>query len=161
MASGEFILRRFNGDEVFRLGAATILASRTEDGIRIDLDAETDGVAIKAVSDTAEHPANPRAEVAIIVEALDAAQLVGQRFVVPRGRTDDDDLASLYYYEHDDLNDNAIEFVERTGELFRVRWAGRARDVNFDDGSKPETTIEIDGWFRFEEFKRWSGTTST
>ena len=59
MALGEFILHRFNGDEVLRLGTATILAYRTEDGIRVNLDAETDGMALKTVADTAQHPGQP------------------------------------------------------------------------------------------------------
>jgi hypothetical protein len=156
MALGRFILHRFNGVEEFPLGDSTILASRTEDGIRIDLDAETEGEAIRTVADTADHPTNPRADVAFVVESLDAPRLVGQTFIVPHGRTKDDDLASLYYYEHDDLNDNSVEFLDRKHNMFLVRWTGTARDVNFYDGSKPSTTLEVEGWFRFEEFQKWS-----
>jgi hypothetical protein len=158
MAFGEFILHRFNGDEVFRLGTATIFAYRTEDGIRVNLDAETDGMALKTVADTAQDPANPRAEVAFVVEALDVGMLVGQRFLVPHGRTRDDDLASIYYYEHEDLNENVVEFLGLDGDRFRVRWTASARDVNYYDGSKPKTKLEVEGWFQFEKFGKWSTT---
>src|SRR4051812_8199889 len=101
MPPGRFILHRFNGDEEFRLGDATIVADRTEDGIRVSLEAETEGPALRTVADTADHPASPRAEVAFIVASLDACRLVGHRFLVPHARTRDDDLASLYYYGHE------------------------------------------------------------
>ena len=155
MELGRFILHRFNGDEEFPLGAATILASRTEDGIRVGLDAETGGAAIRTVPDTAGDPASPRAEVAFIVESLDPLRLVGRKFVVPRGSTWDDDLASLYYYEHEDLNDNTVEFLDRRHNMFLVRWTGTARDVNFYDGNKPPTTLEVEGWFRFDGLEKW------
>lgn len=156
MALGEFILHRFNGDEVFRLGAATILAYRTEEGVRVNLDAETAGPATASAADTAQNPANPRAEIAFVVESLDVTGLAGRRFVVPRGQTDEDDLASLYYYEHDELNENVVEFLAREEERFRVRWTGTATDVNYYDGSKPDAKLEIEGWFVFRDFMKWS-----
>src|SRR4051812_41115772 len=76
-----------------------------------------EGEAIRTVADTADHPTNPRAEVAFVVESLDAPRLVGQTFIVPHGRTKDYDLASL------------VEFLDRKHNMFLVRWTGTARDV--------------------------------
>lgn len=155
MALNEFILHRFNGDEVHRLSGATICASRTEDGIRIHLEAVSEGPAIKTLPDTAEEPSSPRASVAFVVKSLNPPELVGQQFVVPYARTRDDDLASIYYYEHEDLDDNTIQFLDRKEERFRIRWTAITQDVNFYDGSKPPAAVEIEGWFRFERLDKW------
>ena len=56
-----------------------------------------------------------------------------------------------------ELNDNEIEFLERNEDWFRIRWTGVTQDVNFYDGTKPDTRVEIEGWFRFIDFAKWSG----
>jgi hypothetical protein len=40
-----------------------------------------------------------------------------------------------------------IEFVERKGDELHVRWTGTTIDVNYYDGSKPPTRVEVDAWF--------------
>ncbi|MEU0626230.1 hypothetical protein [Streptomyces sp. NPDC005989] len=37
----------------------------------------------------------------------------------------------------------------RVGDRLRLRWTGERDDVNFYDGSKPPTRIEIEGDFRY------------
>jgi hypothetical protein len=107
--------------------------------------------------DTAAEPATPWAEVAFVVEHLDATRLVGHKFMVPHGRTVDDDFAFIYYYEHEELNDNSIEFLDRRQDHFLIRWKGTTQDVNFYDGSKPEAKVAIEGWFTFKDFEKWLG----
>src|SRR5262245_62158049 len=111
MDVGRFVLHRFNGDEEFRLQTATISARHDEAGVRLLFAADTNGVRIKSLPDTAELPASPNAEVTVVLKALDPYRLVGSHFSVPSAYDEeiDDHVATIYYVEHQDLNENEIE----------------------------------------------------
>ena len=49
------------------------------------------------------------------------------------------------------MNDNKIEFLERSGGALKIRWIGTTTDVNYYDGSKPDTRVVIESWFAFAE----------
>ena len=97
----------------------------------------------------------PRA--GITLPELDPEQLVGREFVFPGTKTDDEDSCRslLYYCEHQPLRDNRIEVVSRNGDRFRVRWTAVTQDVNYYDGSKPQTRVEIEGEFLFRNIEKW------
>lgn len=59
----------------------------------------------------------------------------------------EDYVTRIYYCEHQEMDDNLIEVLERDGKRFRVRITGTCADVNFYDGSKPRTSVTIDAWF--------------
>ena len=157
--AGRFILHRFCGEEEFVIKTAEMRAIREGKTISLWFEAETDGVRLKSVPDTAEHPASPWAEACVRLKALDATQLVGQKFKVTAAYDEKEQSsnATLYYFEHQDLWRNVIEIVGQDGGVFEVRWSGVTTDVNYYDGSKPDTKVKIEGRFRFVDLQEWVG----
>ncbi|MFB6946475.1 hypothetical protein [Streptomyces sp. NPDC056305] len=156
---GRFVLHRFNGDEVYRFRSAEMwLGCATDDGPDADavlwFELAADDDAIQRCEDTADAGMAPTAEVGIglVVAEADADRLVGRTFVMP-GASDGEDscMSLLYYYEHEPLRDNRITVISRHGDRFRLRWTAVCEDVNFYDGSKPATRVEIDGEFLFRD----------
>jgi len=158
MGVGKFLLHRFNGDEEYEVERATILAVHDEDGFRLWFEAETDGVCLKSLPDTESLRGRPKAEVAVGLKKVEPARLAGKRFSVPAAYDEeiDDHVASVYYVEHQDLDDNEIEVIARDGDVFQVRWTGTTTDVNYYDGSKPRTRVEIVAAFKFKDMAKWS-----
>jgi len=159
-AVGRFVLHRFNGDEEFRLRSADILAVHDQGGIRLWFEAETDGVPVKSLPDTADLGGHPKAEIAVTLKKLNPKRLPGRRFSVPSGydQASEDYVATIYYVEHECLNNNNIEILDREDNVFQVRWSGTTTDVNYYDGSKPETKVEIEGKFTFKYMSEWVRT---
>jgi hypothetical protein len=157
VAVGRFILHRFNGVEEFSVKTATMMAYHDEDGIRLWFEAKTDGVRVQGLPDTATLHARPKAEVAVTLKELDPRKLSGARFSVPHGYNEETDEydATIYYVEHDYMNENEIEIVAQEGDIFHVYWTGTTTDVNYYDGSKPKTRVEIDARFTFKDVGKW------
>ena len=65
-------------------------------------------------------------------------------------------MSLLYYCEHESLRHNRIRVVSRDGDRFRLRWTATVRDVNYYDGSKPPTQVEIEGEFVFKDIGEWA-----
>jgi hypothetical protein len=156
-AESRFILHRFNGDEVYRFEKAVIWAYANEPGVTLWFEVSTDRDAIQRCEDTAEMRRAPNAEVGIDLPELNADQLVGREFVIPGTTSDDEDscMSVLYYCEHEALRNNRITIVSRDGDRFWVRWTAVVRDVNYYDGSKPPTQVEIEGEFLFKDIDKW------
>src|SRR5262249_51924110 len=95
----------------------------------------------------------PHAEVGIDLKKLAADELVGRTFVLRGTKSDDADSCTsrLYYCEHEPLRQNKITVVSRTGDRFWLRWTAVTKDVNYYDGSKPPTKVEIEGEFLFRD----------
>jgi hypothetical protein len=121
-------------------------------------EAKADPANAQRCEDTAEMGMSPNAEVGIDLADLDADELVGREFVIPGTKSDDEDscMSLLYYCEHEALRDNRIKVVSRDGDRFRLRWTGVVRDVNYYDGSKPPTQVEIEGEFVFKDSGKWT-----
>jgi hypothetical protein len=158
MSVGRLILRRFNGTEEFEIQRASISAVRDEDGYRLWFKAETEGVCRKSLPDTIVLRGQPTAEAAVTVNSVEPQRLGGRRFAVPTGYDEaiGDHVATFYYVEHEDLDENAIEILSQDGAVFHVYWIGTTVDVNYYDGSKPRTQIEIDAKFTFRDFAKWT-----
>jgi hypothetical protein len=156
-AVGRFILHRFCGDEEYVIKTATILAVKEETGLRLWFEAETEGVCIKSVPDTADLKAWPKAEVGVSLMALDASKLVGRRFNVLSGYDEEEEsyVATIYYVEHQELRRNKIEVLGQEDDIFLIRWTGVTTDVDYYDGGKPETKLEIEGRFTFSDMEEW------
>jgi hypothetical protein len=157
LSENRFILHRFNGDEIYRFQSAVMWAYRTETGVTLWFEVAADPDALQRCEDTATMGVCPNAELGINLPDLDADQLVGQQFVLPGTTTDDDDscMALLYYCEHEPLRDNSITVVSRNTDRFWIRWTGVTKDVNYYDGSKPSTKVEIEGEFLFKDIGEW------
>ncbi|WP_424861308.1 hypothetical protein [Streptomyces sp. MMS24-I29] len=156
---GRFVLHRFNGAEVYRIASADIWVSVAEGSegpvtLWFEILADSDGA--RRCEDTADLGMAPSAEVGIELPDVDVDALVGRELVLPGVRSDDEDscMSLLYYCEHQPLRDNRITVVSRDGDRFWLRWTAVTEDVNYYDGSKPPTRVEIEGAFLF---KRASG----
>lgn len=149
MATGTLTLHRFNGDEAYNLKSADVRVRSEESQLVLTLEVDTEEGALQSVPDTVEFSAKPSAEVSVILHQLDEQTLVGQRFVVPAGYDPNTEeyVATLYYYEHQDLDNNVIEMLSRDSNKFHIRWTATTQDVNYYDGSKPDTSVVIDGVF--------------
>ena len=160
MNEGRFVLHRFNGDEVYRLASAMIRAYASAGGVTVWFEARADRDAIRRCEDTVELEMAPNAKVAVEVPELDADQLVGRTFVIPGTATDKEDSckALLYYCGHEPLRSNSITIVSRSEDRFVVRWTAVTKDVNYYDGSKPATLVEIEDEFWFKDIEKWTRT---
>jgi hypothetical protein len=154
---GRFILHRFNGDEVYRLASAKMSAHTSDGGVTLWFDAKSEREGAQRCEDTDEIGAAPNASVGVENESLAPDELVGRVFLMQGTKTDDEDscMSLLYYCEHQPLRENRIEVVSQAGDCFRVRWTGVTQDVNYYDGSKPRTRVEIEGVFRFADIDEW------
>ena len=64
--------------------------------------------------------------------------------------------ANLYYWEHQPTLDNKMEILAAEEDRFLIRVTGITEDVNYYDGSKPKSTLQITAWFE----KKKRGKTS-
>jgi hypothetical protein len=152
-----FVLHRFNGDEVYRFKSA-IMFTYSADPVTRSFEVQADREAISRCEDTAELGMAPGAAVDIELPNFDLDQLVGRTFSIPGTKTDDEDSckALFSYCEHEPLRKNKITVVSRKGDRFWLRWTAETKDVNFYDGSKPPTKVEIEGEFLFvTDVKKW------
>jgi hypothetical protein len=150
MPFGKLILRRFNGTETYDIISAAMLLYTAERGFCLNLEIECDLQGTKTTTDTVDFPAAPNIEVSIYREQFDTSDLVGQTFKVPSTYDDEfgDYVSRFYYYEHEGIDNNVIEFLAREQDgRYHVHWTGTAMDPNFYDGSKPDTVVEIDARF--------------
>jgi hypothetical protein len=160
MEVGTFVLHRFNGDEIYAVNSATITASEEDGAVELFLYVDTRARSIQTLPDTAELHQQPNAEVSITLKKLDVAKLAGRRFSVPTSWSEEkqDHVSCLYYCEHGDLNKNVVRVLEQQGNEFLVHWTGTTTDVNYYDGSKPDTKVEIKAWFTFKGMRKWVST---
>jgi hypothetical protein len=133
--------------------AATLQATHQGRNYQLCFGVRTDGVCVKSLPDTADLKARPNAEVTVTGKGLAPSKLVGKTFTVPRGYDEEleDHVATIYYVDHDDLDENEIKILSKKGKMFRVHWTGTTKDVNHYDGSKPTTRVEIDATFTLDE----------
>ena len=157
LADSRFILHRFNGDEVYRIETALMWAYVKEPGVTLWFEVSADPNASQQCADTAYMGLSPSAEVGIDLSELDTDMLVGREFFIPGTKADDEDscMSLLYYCEHEPLRDNRIKVVSRAEDRFWLRWTAVTKDVNYYDGSKPPTHVEIEGEFVFRDIGKW------
>jgi len=155
--TGTFVLHRFNGDEIYAVKTATLVASAEEGAIELFLYVNTKAKPIQTLPDTAELHEQPNAEVYITLKALNVSKLVGRRFSVPTSWSEEkeDHVSCIYYCEHNDLNQNVVRILEQQRNKFLIHWTGTTTDVNYYDGSKPDTNVEIKAWFTFKGMRKW------
>lgn len=155
---GKLTLKRFNGIESFVISKAEIYAWESDGKISLNLEIETE-MPLLTLPDTKGLKALPNAEITIYLEALNPDDLVGKSFEVENGMNEEIDEwdGRFYYCEHADLNKNTVCFISKDDNLFEVKWSGITQDVNFYDGSKPDTEVTIEAVFVFGEISEWQG----
>lgn len=140
-------LHRFNGDEIYSVQLATIKEHKSDSGLfAITFRAETAWPPIKMLPDTECMRAKPTAEITIHV--ADPAPLIlkaGATFSLPKGYAESTRKhhADFYYGEHEPMDENEIEVLERKGLEIQISIVGTVPDVDRCDGSKPRTKITI------------------
>jgi hypothetical protein len=142
---------------VYRFKSAVMFGIAADPGVTLWFEAKADREGAQWCEDTAAIGTSPNAEVGIDLPELNPDRLVGRELVLPGTKTDDEDSCRslLYYCEHQPLRDNRIVVVSRAGDRFRVRWTAVTQDVNYYDGSKPLTKVEIEGEFLFKDIGKW------
>jgi hypothetical protein len=159
MEVGTLILHRFNGDEIYRVCQAIMQAALDEDGdVALSLYVDTNVKPVQTLPDTEELRQHPNAEVQVTLQKLDVSRLVGRRFSVPTAYSEakEDHVAGIYYCDHKDLNKNLVRILEQDRNKFLVHWTGTTGDMNYYDGSKPGTKVEIKAWFIFKGMREWA-----
>lgn len=58
-----------------------------------------------------------------------------------------DVYGNLYYTEHQPTTGNQMEIIKADETRLKIRLTGITEDVNFYDGSKPQSTLQIVAWF--------------
>ncbi|HET6246640.1 MAG TPA: hypothetical protein VFE47_02990 [Tepidisphaeraceae bacterium] len=146
---GTLALRRPIGDIVFSLAKASISAVDKDGVIFVDLYVNTKRPPIKGIPHDEYMAARPNAEVTIQIPAADYHSLIGRRFSVPKSwdAALDDHVSCIYCFEHDDLNDNEISFVQRSGNSIKLKWTGTTAEGYCENSN---IRVEIEGWFAFE-----------
>ncbi|MCY9663349.1 hypothetical protein P5G65_36345 [Paenibacillus chondroitinus] len=147
----QFILRRFNGTEIFNVSSATVTAKQSDEGISLWFEVETDSTAIQRNSDTESMGGSPNASFYLIVN--DIEEITNTNITIPTSYNNElqDYVTTIYYYDHNDINNNIISIKRVDSSSFYVKWNGTTMDCNFYDGSKPETQIEIETIFNLIE----------
>ena len=153
MSVGILTLNRFNGQEQFSISKAIIFQYKDENRLMLSFEIETNQSSVKTLPDTKEFPAQPSAEFNVSVTNFAWENLAGKSFVIPHGYDEETEewLARFYYYEHQYIDQNEIKVIKHDGDKFHVIITGISNDINYYDGSKPRTEIEIDAWFEAKQ----------
>lgn len=155
---GTFTLYRFNGIEQFTITEAKVYAVENDDkNIMLWLEMETDEQPLRSVADTAGCGMNPSGEVTVYLDQLKLGTFGEQSFTIPSGYDEETRslIAGLYYFEHQEVNNNTLRLSYKGDGVFSAHWTGTTTDISYYDGSKPDTRIEVTGDFFFEEYKNW------
>lgn len=149
MSVGTLAFHRFNGTERFSVAKAELFLLKGFEGSppRLSFDFEADSTPLETLPDTESLRALPNGEFNIEVPSLDLSGLVSQVFSIPHGDLDGDWLARIYYVEHDAASNCTVRVLEQDADRFRVSVDGYCTDLNFYDGSKPDTHFELEAWF--------------
>ena len=108
-----------------------------------------------AAADTEELDATPKVEVRVDLPALVPNQLVGRTYRPTNREPNGDPPGFLDYMDRQELAEPVIQVLARDGNVFVVRVSGVTTDVNYYDGSKPDTRVELVGRFTFEDADEW------
>lgn len=124
-----------------------LLEGDEDDPPRLSFDFMAGDTPLATLPDTESLGAIPNGEFFVEVPVLDVKGLVGQVFSIPEGDSDGDWLARIYYCEHEPAYDCTVRVLKRKGDRFRVAIDGYCTDINFYDGSKPDTHFVLEAWF--------------
>jgi hypothetical protein len=142
-------LHRFNGIEEFLLGECNVRMIDGDTYDHLNIDFFTQSPAVHVLEDTAENPTKPCGEIDIIAKRIIVKNIPGKTFEIKESFNEQygDNVTRFYYYEHVEIRDVVIKFIQRDGEKILIEITGYIQDVNYYDGSKPDTKIELLGWF--------------
>ena len=136
-------LTRFNGLEEFEIIEAEIYFSY--EAAHLTLDFQTGPCISTPLEDTNENGGLSGSFWIYDLEISSLKELAGQSFFIKDGyKNEEYDTCSLFYYwEHMPITNNKIEFLTYENEVLLVKASANTVDVNWHDGSKPESKIEL------------------
>ncbi|MCJ8010812.1 hypothetical protein MUG84_03515 [Paenibacillus sp. KQZ6P-2] len=158
---GNLTLFRFNGTEKHRLVEARAYATYKGQGddqkVMLWFETETDPEPLVSLPDPDELQNNPDAEITVYLDQLDLKHFGVREFELESGYNEDGSSldARLYYFEHQEVHHNTVRIEYKGNGFFHVQWCGMTMDVNYYDGSRPDTRLELEGDFFFEEYETW------
>ena len=142
---------RFNGDEVYDLESATIEHYKDEDGsFSVTFRADAAAPPIQTLPDTEALHVKPFAEWTFNLPKIPVLALqAGHNFMMLKAYDDRtrDYYTNFYFYEHEPMDENELNILERHGLIVRARLTGMTTDVNYYDGSKPRTKVVVEADF--------------
>ena len=99
----------------------------------------------KAISGDEEYTPTPSAIVSWLMPTFSPELLVGRVFEIPESYDARvrDQMVTMYYFEHLDVRGSRIEFIDRDGALFHIRWTGTMEDNCASDDPRPNPSVEI------------------
>lgn len=160
--TGTLTLIRYNGTEKHALVESKAYATRTQVNERLQImlwfETETDPQPLQHLPDSDELLNNPDAELTIYLHTLKLDEFAPLEFAIAHGYNENSRSldARLYYFEHQEVNDNRGRIEYRGNGVFYVSWTGSTMDVDYYDGSKPDTRLELEGEFTMEKYEDWS-----
>ncbi|MGC6588584.1 hypothetical protein ACPV3A_27025 [Paenibacillus sp. Dod16] len=159
--TGTLTLIRYNGTEKHALAGSKAYATRNQVNERPQImlwfETETEPEPLQSLPDSDELLNNPDAELTIYLDTLKLDVFAPLEFTIAQGYNENSRSldARLYYFEHQEVNDNRGRIEYRGNSVFYVYWKGTTMDVNYYDGSKPDTRLELEGEFTMEKYEDW------
>lgn len=171
-------LKRFNGEESYSICDATCRVHTVElenldydeeaDDLDDDFDEEKEVLEVTFVARTDKKLSDsnnlneddrlPSIEISFYVEPVSTEVFKAgfKRDGIPDYREDYEEwMTNLYYYSHQGIKDISIEVLKVEGDKLTAKLSGLTQDVNFYDGSKPDTKVLIEAEFEIvDELER-------
>ena len=147
------VIHRFNGMETFQLKECVIALYCNEEFNKINIRFETNETGFTQCADTSSYPTSPNGEFTILTDSQNLNDFLKNKIgsaveiMDPYFEALGDYLSRFYYYEHEEIEDIKINFLELVNDKVKISVSGFVRDVNFYDGSKPNAKIEFISWF--------------
>ena len=146
---GQLLAKRFSGPEVFKITKAhwnlytdgerknLTLLIECEEGIKLSKQ-------IEYCSESCHWELN------LVEDEIEDANLrEGFEASIPEGYDESRDgwITNFYFCEHDGTDQNRIRVEDRKEDRILVTITGQKTDLNYYDGSKPETKLYLKAWF--------------
>ena len=143
-------LTRYNGDELFGITEASIYFA--DDKTELSLDFKTGKPLSVPLLDTKIRGGLSGEFWIQDIKISSLKELEGQSFYIKDGYDNEDyeTCSTFYYYQHQTVSENTIEFIKYTNEYFLVKITANTCDVINPNNSKPETKIELTANFKID-----------
>jgi hypothetical protein len=145
----ELLLERFCGYELFPIAEVRVFVD--EEASFLNLEIHSGPCRHRTVPETefiAGHGYSPTADIWIPLRSGSPADLVGRAVTIRPEDLEARQVANLlHYYESAEMRDVVVRFPESSDGRWRVEVVATTRDPNHYDGSKPDATVRINGWF--------------
>ena len=143
MELNQLKLTRFNGEESFDIVEASLYFSYEE--AHLSLDFRSGKCTSAPLEDTKENGGLGGEFWIYDLEISNPKELAGQSFYIEDGNNNDkyDTCSTFYYWGHEPISKNTITFITCSDDFVQAKITAYTCDVNWHDGSKPETAIEL------------------